>query len=119
MLASQIYNLSIMILTRDNPSIKITNIIISDKLIVTLLSIITLTAVIAVFLSIKKGLSKNKVILCDEPTASLDRMNTIKFMESLLKIKTHEKATIIMVTHDESVFEYGDVKLKILDGKIA
>lgn len=67
---------------------------------------------------IRAIISKPKVILCDEPTASLDRMNTNIFMKSLMKIRTHEDATIIMVTHDESVFEYGDVQLKIVDGKI-
>lgn len=67
---------------------------------------------------IRSIISKPKVILCDEPTASLDRMNTNIFMKSLMKIQTHEDATIIMVTHDESVFEYGDVQLKIVDGKI-
>ena len=67
---------------------------------------------------IRAIISKPKVILCVEPTASLDRMNTNIFMKSLMKIRTHEDATIIMVTHDESVFEYGDVQLKIVDGKI-
>lgn len=68
---------------------------------------------------IRSIITKPKVILCDEPTASLDRANTINFMEALMKIKANENSTIIMVTHDESVFEYGDVRLKIVDGKIA
>ena len=67
---------------------------------------------------IRSIITKPKVILCDEPTASLDRANTIKFMEALMKIKSSENTTIIMVTHDESVFAYGDVRLKIVDGHI-
>ena len=50
-----------------------------------------------------------KVILCDEPTANLDRENSLKFIEILKKLKTMGK-TLLVATHD-SIFE----ELKIMD----
>lgn len=58
-----------------------------------------------------------KIILCDEPTASLDSSNTIKFMEAVNKINRTQNITIVIVTHDKKVFDYGDEKLEIIDGK--
>ncbi|PXV93252.1 putative ABC transport system ATP-binding protein [Lachnotalea glycerini] len=59
-----------------------------------------------------------KVILCDEPTASLDKNNVVIFMETLLKIKKSTESTIIIVTHDERVTKYGENKISMVDGSI-
>lgn len=58
------------------------------------------------------------IILADEPTGNLDKENTIKFMECLSKIKNESNTTIVIVTHDEEVFNFGDNKIKIDSGKI-
>ncbi|MDR2025712.1 MAG: ATP-binding cassette domain-containing protein [Hungatella sp.] len=67
---------------------------------------------------IRALISNPKIILCDEPTANLDSENTIKFMDYLTQAKKITKSIIIIVTHDDRVYNYGDTKLKMLDGKI-
>lgn len=67
---------------------------------------------------IRSIISRPSVILCDEPTGSLDSTNTRKFMDAIIKIKDMEKSTIIMVTHDKDVYDYGDIKIKIVDGNL-
>lgn len=59
-----------------------------------------------------------KVVLCDEPTASLDSANVDIFMKTLIKMKEETKATIIIVTHDGRVFDYGENQVLIVDGKL-
>ncbi len=58
-----------------------------------------------------------KLILCDEPTANLDRENSLHFIESLRELKAMGK-TIIVATHDplfESV-DFIDKVIHISDG---
>lgn len=59
-----------------------------------------------------------EVVLCDEPTASLDSENTRQFMETLVKISKESGAAIVIVTHDARVFAYGDVKVTMIDGEL-
>lgn len=65
---------------------------------------------------IRAIIAEPKVILCDEPTASLDRENIDIFINTLLKIKEKTKATVIIVTHDERVFKCGENKVYMSDG---
>ncbi len=58
------------------------------------------------------------LILCDEPTASLDRKNAEVFMKTLVKIVQEIETTIIVVTHDENIFKYGDDKIYMTEGKL-
>lgn len=67
---------------------------------------------------IRSMISDPKVILCDEPTASLDSNNTIKFMESIKLLKTKRQLTIIIATHDEKVMQYADRNIHMVDGKL-
>lgn len=51
--------------------------------------------------AIAKGLAlRPKIILMDEPFAALDAMTRNKLQTELLKIKEHENATIIFITHN-------------------
>lgn len=59
-----------------------------------------------------------KVILCDEPTASLDEKNVTVFMDTLVKIKNETGATFIIVTHDARVLKYAEKKILIIDGQL-
>ena len=52
-------------------------------------------------------LKQGNIIICDEPTGSLDDENKRIVME-LLKELHNEGKTIIMVSHDKSLFNYGD-----------
>ncbi len=59
------------------------------------------------------------LILCDEPTANLDRENSLKFIAALKKLHSMGK-TLIIATHDP-IFEELDFKhqvVEILQGKI-
>ncbi|MGB1226307.1 MAG: ABC transporter ATP-binding protein [Poseidonibacter sp.] len=60
------------------------------------------------------------IILCDEPTANLDRDNSLKFIDAIRKLKTLNK-TIIIATHDP-IFDNLDFVEKVInikDGEIA
>jgi len=58
------------------------------------------------------------ILLADEPTGNLDRQNTKVILELLKKIHSEEHFTIIMVTHDPYVSEWGQRILTMEDGKI-
>ena len=56
------------------------------------------------------------IILCDEPTANLDRENSLKFIE-ILKTLNSSNRTIIIATHDP-IFDdmHGDISCNMEDG---
>jgi len=60
-----------------------------------------------------------KIILCDEPTANLDKENSLKFAQIIKTLKSSGK-TIIIATHDPliSELEWVDKVIKIDEGKI-
>ncbi len=62
-------------------------------------------------------ISSPKVIFCDEPTGSLDTVNTENIFNIL---ETISKDTIVIcVTHDEeNAYKYGDYILRFEDGRI-
>lgn len=62
---------------------------------------------------------KPKIILCDEPTSSLDLERGKKIMLLLQEIKKEMHCTIIVVTHDPRILPFADRIVKIEDGKIA
>lgn len=55
------------------------------------------------------------LIIADEPTGNLDTQKTIEILDIFKKLRD-EKKTIVLVTHNENVNEYGDYKIKIKDG---
>ena len=63
-------------------------------------------------------INEPKVLLCDEPTASLDSENGKVVLDLLAKINKESSATVFLVTHDERQLTYGDKIIRIADGKI-
>ena len=63
-------------------------------------------------------INEPKVLLCDEPTASLDSENGKVVLDLLAKINKESSATVFLVTHDERQLSYGDKIIRIADGKI-
>lgn len=59
-----------------------------------------------------------KMVICDEPTASLDGKTGHRVVELLKEVALEEDRAVIIVTHDPRIFEYGDRKLTMDDGKI-
>jgi len=58
------------------------------------------------------------LIICDEPTSSLDHKSGQMVMELLQKMKEKMKKTMIVVTHDNRIYKYGDRMAYMEDGKI-
>ncbi|HEX2922138.1 MAG TPA: ABC transporter ATP-binding protein [Bacteroidales bacterium] len=63
-------------------------------------------------------ITKPRLILCDEPTASLDHKSTIQVMENLSALKKNDCAVII-VTHDTRLTKYADRTIYVTDGTIS
>ena len=61
---------------------------------------------------------KPKLIICDEPTSSLDHKSGQVVMELLKKITKEKGSTMIVVTHDNRVYKYADRMAYMEDGKI-
>jgi putative ABC transport system ATP-binding protein len=61
---------------------------------------------------------KPKIIVCDEPTAALDAVTGLKIMEILKNNAMKDKRAVIVVTHDNRIFNFADRIIKMEDGKI-
>ncbi len=60
--------------------------------------------------------AKPQLILADEPTGSLDKSTGQKIVELLRNAATSQRATVLVVTHDEKVARQADRRLEIDDG---
>jgi len=58
------------------------------------------------------------ILLADEPTGNLDRDNTKIILELLNSLHSSDHFTLVVVTHDPFVSEWGDRVLKMEDGHI-
>ncbi|WP_071392838.1 ABC transporter ATP-binding protein [Bacillus tuaregi] len=58
------------------------------------------------------------LILADEPTGALDSKSATDLLESMKQLSEHDKATILMVTHDAYAASYSERVLFIKDGKL-
>lgn len=67
---------------------------------------------------IRAFISGAKYIFADEPTGNLDKENSYLFMDCLKNIMKENDATVMLVTHDNQIFQYGDNQLIIEDGKL-
>lgn len=67
---------------------------------------------------IRSLICKPKIILCDEPTSSLDSTNTKIFMDTLQVLKKEYNNTIIIASHDKQVMSYADNLITLKDGEI-
>lgn len=57
--------------------------------------------------------NKPNVILADEPTGNLDYKNGVKIMELIMEIAREEKATLIVITHNNSQLDMFDEVINI------
>jgi putative ABC transport system ATP-binding protein len=60
-----------------------------------------------------------RIILADEPTASLDAESGRRIMELLRSLATNDGRAVVVVTHDARIFEYADRVVRIDDGRLA
>lgn len=69
--------------------------------------------------TIARALANNpKILLLDEPTGDLDTKNADVVMQILIELNINEGITMIMVTHDVALKNYGHRVIKVIDGKI-
>jgi putative ABC transport system ATP-binding protein len=58
------------------------------------------------------------LVICDEPTSSLDHATGIKVMELLKHIVQTKNRSVIVVTHDHRILQYADHIVEMDDGCI-
>ena len=63
-------------------------------------------------------MNRPKIVLADEPTASLDASRAQEVVEMIRKQIKDNQMIGIMITHDESLFKYADRIVQLYDGKI-
>lgn len=63
-------------------------------------------------------INKPKIILADEPTGDIDSKTGGKIMDLLEEVRTKEKTTLIVVTHDPVIGHRAKIKLSMIDGKV-
>jgi putative ABC transport system ATP-binding protein len=59
-----------------------------------------------------------KLIVCDEPTAALDASSGRRVMDLLREVALDPDRAVIIVTHDNRVFDLADRIIEIEDGRI-
>jgi len=59
-----------------------------------------------------------QVILADEPTGNLDTKRSVEIMELLVELNRTDGITIVMVTHEDEMAEFGSRLIWLVDGKV-
>lgn len=59
-----------------------------------------------------------RLLVCDEPTAALDAQSGKTVMELLRRVALQPDRAVLVVTHDNRVFDYGDCIIYMADGRI-
>ncbi|MEO6874055.1 MAG: ABC transporter ATP-binding protein [Opitutaceae bacterium] len=59
-----------------------------------------------------------RLIVCDEPTSALDRESGRAVMELMRRVALSPDRVLIVVTHDDRIFEFADRIARMEDGRI-
>lgn len=59
-----------------------------------------------------------KIIVCDEPTSSLDQKTGLEIMTILKELALHSQRAVLVVTHDHRIFPFADRIINLNDGLI-
>lgn len=59
-----------------------------------------------------------RLLVCDEPTAALDAASGQRVMQLLRETTVGPDRAVIVVTHDNRVFEYGEHVVSMSDGRV-
>lgn len=63
-------------------------------------------------------ISKPKLIVCDEPTSALDNATGEKILQLLKSHAAKNHCALIIVTHDNRIFKFGDRVVVMHDGRV-
>jgi putative ABC transport system ATP-binding protein len=58
------------------------------------------------------------LLLADEPTGNLDSRTSIEVMEIIQGLNAERNLTIVLVTHEQDIAEYGSRIVSFLDGRV-
>ena len=59
-----------------------------------------------------------EVLLADEPTGNLDSRTSIEIMDILQRLNREKRITIVLITHEADIAEYGTRIVQMKDGRI-
>ncbi|MGF1590394.1 MAG: ATP-binding cassette domain-containing protein [Pleurocapsa sp.] len=59
-----------------------------------------------------------KIVLADEPTASLDKKSGLEVIELMQHLAQKQSCTVVLVTHDVRIFDFADRRLNLEDGRL-
>ena len=59
-----------------------------------------------------------RLLVCDEPTAALDAQSGQTVMELFRRVAVQPGRAVIVVTHDNRVFDFGDSIIHMTDGRV-
>jgi putative ABC transport system ATP-binding protein len=59
-----------------------------------------------------------EILLADEPTGNLDSRTSIEIMEVLQRLNREQNITIVLITHEPDIAEYGTRVIAFRDGRV-
>ncbi|HEY5908289.1 MAG TPA: ABC transporter ATP-binding protein [Vicinamibacteria bacterium] len=59
-----------------------------------------------------------EIVLADEPTGNLDSRTSIEIMDILQRLNRERALTVIVITHEHDIAEYGTRTVNVRDGRI-
>lgn len=62
--------------------------------------------------------TRPSLVLADEPTGSLDRVNAEMVFEMLVELAREQRAAVVVVTHDHGLADRADELLHLSDGRV-
>ena len=63
-------------------------------------------------------INQPSILLADEPTGNLDSRTSVEVMDIFQKLNTEHGITVLLITHEQDIAEYGTRIITFRDGKI-
>ena len=63
-------------------------------------------------------INRPAILLADEPTGNLDTQTSIEVMDIFQRLNTESGVTVLLITHEHDIAEYGTRIIRFRDGKI-
>ena len=63
-------------------------------------------------------INQPSILLADEPTGNLDSRTSVEVMDIFQKLNTERGITVLLITHEQDIAEYGTRIITFRDGKI-